>query len=90
MTERRQSRPHRLTGWTKLTGRVRGHGRTPRVACAAAVLALGLAACSVPQDVEARRIASDAIPQFLQNQVKQRTIYLLRGPRLTRCSCRCR
>ena len=46
-------------------------------------LLIGLPACSVPRTPEARRIAPDGIPPFLQNQVKQRPIYLLRGPRLT-------
>ncbi len=59
------------------------HSRRSRVAGGFAVLALVVSACSVPKDVEARKIAADRIPQFLQNQVKQRTIFLLRGSRLT-------
>ena len=55
-----------------------------RIATTAFVmLALAVSGCSVPHDVEARKIATERIPKFLQNQVKQRTIYLLRGSRLT-------
>jgi hypothetical protein len=47
------------------------------------VAAALLGACSVPRDGQARRIASTAIPKFLQEPTLQRQIFLIRGERFT-------
>ena len=57
--------------------------RRVRGGAVAGVFLLFVAGCSVPRDPEARRIAPAAIPKFLQDQVLQRNIFLIRGQRLT-------
>lgn len=52
-----------------------------RLSCVVVAL-LAASGCSVPRDREAHQIAPAAIPKFLQDQVLQRSIFLINGQRL--------
>ena len=61
------------------------HRRVRAVLTLTGLVAASLAAggCSVPKDPQAKRISRSEVPRFLQDQVLQRNVFLIRGNRLT-------